>query len=96
MVISMQNNSDEPAFSAPQNGPDGQTQYGMSLRDWFAGKALLAGILADPENDCDFFLRDGRRNDGSWGAVPAKTIAISCYAMADAMMEARKWQGNEE
>lgn len=75
-MISMQNNSDEPAFPAPQNGPDGQTQYGMSLRDWFAGKALF-GMLADPE--C--------------GTVPAKTIAISCYAMADAMMEARKKLG---
>ena len=35
-------NDGGPAFAAPQNGPDGCTQYGMSLRAWLAGQALAA------------------------------------------------------
>ena len=48
-------------------------QPGMSLRDWFAGKAL-SGMLADPDG----------------GRASCKSIARSCYAVADAMMEARE------
>ncbi len=40
-------NDGGPAFPAPMNGPDGRTQHGMKLRDWFAGQALAA-VLVSP------------------------------------------------
>ena len=49
-------------------------QRGMSLRDYFAAKAmqgLLAGLLAD-------------RMDVKW-----QSIAVDAYRQADAMLEAR-------
>jgi hypothetical protein len=47
---------------------------GMSLRDWFAGQAMM-GIIAHPGNvDCE-----GGRH-----------FAKTAYEMADAMLEARK------
>lgn len=58
-----------PAFPMPNS------QYqGMTLRDWFAGQALVeyAGLV-------DFKM------DGT-----AKYVAQACYHMADAMLEARK------
>lgn len=39
-------NDGGPAFPAPMNGPDGRTQHGMTLRDYFAAQAL-AGIDND-------------------------------------------------
>ena len=33
-------NDGGPAFPAPMNGPDGRTQHGMTLRDYFAAQAL--------------------------------------------------------
>ena len=66
----------EPAF--PGLHPSKECHYqdaGMSLRDYFAAKAVQ-GLM-------------GR----VWGDAPAeelfKTWAISSYAMADAMLEAR-------
>jgi hypothetical protein len=41
-------NDGGPAFPAPMNGPDGRTQHGMTLRDYFAGQAL-AGFCAVPD-----------------------------------------------
>jgi hypothetical protein len=49
----------------------------MTLRDWFAGKAV-AGILAHPESD--------------YAPLSSKNIsdaAIDAYRIADAMIEAR-------
>jgi len=40
-------NDGGPAFPAPMNGPDGRTQHGMTLRDYFAGQALAA-VLVSP------------------------------------------------
>lgn len=68
----MNNRNDEAAFPVPMGQTD-ERQSGMSLRDWFAGKALC-GMLADPDG----------------GRASCKSIALSCYAVADAMMEARK------
>ena len=60
-----------------QEGDRGYTgcfSNGMSLRDWFAGQAL-SGYLSDP----DLMLNDD--------SIPR--IASGCYAIADAMIEAR-------
>lgn len=77
-----EDNDGGPAFPGGElrfDDADCTTPYyaGMSLRDWFAGQAL-AGMMAS--------------ND----AVPVGTLdprgllASSAYAMADAMLKARK------
>ena len=61
-----------PAFPSGRRfeGAEGwQTEDGMTLRDYFAAKAMQG-------------LMDA--------AMPAVDIAVEAYAMADAMMEARK------
>jgi hypothetical protein len=52
---------------------------GMSLRDWFAGQALVGGLASGLTID---------------GASPEhrQALAMTVYAIADAMMEARKVQ----
>lgn len=68
-----QNKQQEPAFPyAFQFENEGGVSLGMSLRDYFAAKALT-GIMADQNM-----------------IAPNGEIAIACYAIADAMMEARK------
>ena len=58
-----------PAFPCEQQ--TNWTSAGMSLRDYFAAKAVQ-GLLASEVN------------------APLKVFAIRAYAVADAMMEARK------
>jgi len=71
----------EPAF--PVNSQGGTEIYsGMSLRDWFAGMAML-GIVAGQfaKNNPDFV----------W---PIEDIADEAYKQADAMLkikERKKW-----
>ena len=60
-----------PAF--PYHGPD-SGKVGMSLRDYFAAKAMQAHIV-------------GR---GEFADTNKRTIAECAYDMADAMLEARK------
>jgi len=53
------------------------SQSGMTLRDWFAGKAL-AGIMADQTVRLD--SKDG---------IGTKAIAEQSYWLADAMLKAK-------
>lgn len=62
-----------PAFPVGELGVNGH--YGMSLRDWFAGQALV-GIFA-------------YRAQHDVGLVP-REVAEDAYETADAMLEARK------
>ena len=65
-----------PAF--PQEATSAQGKhywFGMSLRDWFAGQALV-GICAHPNNTSAKLSRED--------------VALSSYAMADAMLAARE------
>jgi len=57
---------------------------GMSLRDWFAGKAL-AGLLANPCGPIQANSMSG------WQFVncDASSVSAFCYAQADAMLKAR-------
>ena len=66
-----------PAFPLEQPHPDGGTFYsqGMSLRDYFAARAMQA-YLSDPAVE-------------SW-PENASHIAHTCYQVADAMLKARK------
>lgn len=75
-----------PAFPVPDTYlPNGQVQYGingMSLRDYFAAKAMQA-ILSNTE-----FLSQlaTKTKDGDTHTL---TVAIGAYEAADAMITAR-------
>jgi hypothetical protein len=68
-----------PAFPLPSTVSNGQVydceQYGMSLRDYFAAKAMQAWI----SSDCSMDKQTTR-----------ECISECSYAMADAMLEARE------
>jgi hypothetical protein len=64
-----------PGFT-DSNGHSSYPEYGMSLRDWFAGQAL-SGIYASQ------WFSDHTAGNGGAGA------ALSAYGAADAMMKAR-------
>jgi hypothetical protein len=77
MMMSFDNDGG-PAFPVPTDMSAGEAFYlatsGMSLRDWFAGQALI-GICAH---------RD------TWGLPDVPTVARQAYRLADAMLEARE------
>jgi hypothetical protein len=60
---------------------DGYTQYGMSLRDWFAVFALQ-GLLAS-----------GGMPRTAWEPIAPDHAAEQAYFLADAMLKARNTQG---
>jgi hypothetical protein len=67
----------------------GDPNQGMTLRDYFAAKAMQ-GIICAPNADNDtapaVYLSDGLGfSDGMRGR-----IAVAAYAMADAMLKARQ------
>jgi len=63
----------ESAF--PSHGSMGEVAHeGMTLRDYFAAKAMMA-IIAHPDSD---------------GDKPPAVFAKTAYVMADAMMKARE------
>ena len=67
-----------PAFPVPDLHP-GAVQVGssgMSLRDWFAGQALVAGGTG--------------RMPGAIEVVNPHDVAKKCYTYADAMLRARE------
>ena len=71
--------NDIPAFPAPA-GVAHITEQGMTLRDYFAGKALQ-GLLANPKLQNEI-IKNGGCHSG-W-------IETSAWAFADEMMKARK------
>ena len=76
-------NDGGPAFPVPdtyhQNGQVEYVAVGMSLRDWFAGQALM-GWAAGRSNEEAFIPG---KDDGDWEAE-------ACYRYADAMLRARE------
>lgn len=79
-------NDGGPAFPSPACG-DWSPEYGMMLRDWFAGKFLVGAAgdntpldvsVAADQYDVDAALM------AHWGAV-----ARAAYIAADAMLAAR-------
>jgi hypothetical protein len=69
-----------PAFPLliEEEGCASQAYLGMTLRDWFAGQAMIGAFSA--------FSREWHNpND-----YQIKAIANNAYRIADAMMEARK------
>lgn len=71
-----QQNTGGPAF--PHSTIDGHTEYGMTLRDYFAGQAL-AGIAANSYTPWTPDAAD----------ISDETLAKSAYDLADAMLAAR-------
>lgn len=63
---------------------DDAHQPGMTLRDWFAGQALVGRsfIVADPHDDLTTV--------SGLNLMTAEGMAASCYELADAMLAARK------
>lgn len=62
-------------------------ESGMSLRDWFAGKAMQAALITDtvPGEACDALIEASMRA----GRDPVDQIALNAYECADAMLRAR-------
>ena len=71
-----------PAFPV-REGMLEKTQTGMSLRDYFAAKAMHAAITS--EDALSIFGQRAKAN----GLDPVDLVAHSSYAMADAMLKAR-------
>jgi len=63
----------EPAFPI-QDAYSMSTEQGMTLRDYFAAKAMMA-VIARPDSD---------------GNKPPSAFAKTAYVMADAMLKARE------
>ena len=72
-------NDGGPAFPTPQIG-EYNPQFGMSLRDYFAGQALT-GLL--PQDGVRLSARKNNPNEES------KYIAAAAYQIADAMLAER-------
>lgn len=78
-----------PAF--PLNSPSGSLEYmpardGMSLRDWFAGQALVGltyKLLSNEVADLSHCVKAG--------GIEAR----AAYQLADAMLDVRKANGGE-
>jgi len=77
-----------PAF--PVSAPN-YTQFGMTLRDYFAAKALL-GLIAEPvprDRDGETTVTTMLRHAGATVSTPAHAFALCAYALADAMLAER-------
>jgi len=71
--------SNPPAFPTHPDG-DGHSDYaGMTLRDWFAGQALVSLATTNHGNDW-----------GLSGKEHGPICARKAYAIADAMLAARE------
>jgi hypothetical protein len=82
------NDLNEPAFPCPADRfPDGvldaQRSEGMSLRDYFAAKAMAA-MTSDMERSISLCTAGVKAGHGY-----AMEVALQSYDMADAMLEAR-------
>ena len=74
--MSLQNPSAFPWYFPADGRVGSAAETGMTLRDYFAGQAL-AGWVSDP-------------GVGAADAAQRQNLAEICYAIADAMLEARK------
>ena len=80
-----------PAFPATSWTKDGDfigDNQGMTLRDYFAAKAMHAHLITDtvPGEACDALVEAAVRA----GRDPIYQIAVNAYDCADAMLKARQ------
>ncbi|CAM2167922.1 conserved hypothetical protein [Burkholderia latens] len=78
-----------PCHTNPRPGTLNEAPQGMTLRDYFAAKALT-GLLAEPisEGVAPSSIHCTPNFDAE-GAQPGDRIAAAAYALADAMLRAR-------
>jgi hypothetical protein len=75
------------------NGPaeyDSEDQDGMSLRDWFAGKAMQAEMITTFSDATPGAADAFSEAAAAAGRTPNEHLAANAYAIADAMLRARK------
>jgi hypothetical protein len=83
----------EPAFPVPSELCQGLTveqRRGMTLRDYFAAKALDALILASSTNENMVALLLERAKTNNFDTPTEDWLAYSAYAQADAMLKVRE------
>lgn len=68
-----------PGIAVDHAGDTYHGPYGMSLRDWFAGQALVGSML--------MLGMDNEALD-----LSPKAVADHCFSLADAMLKAREAQ----
>jgi hypothetical protein len=68
-------------------------QYGMTLRDWFAGQALGSILKSCGDLWCYYDQNAGSKGDND---IPSpRAVASYTYELADAMLAARKGGSND-
>lgn len=84
-------NDGGPAFPVPEMGirdfGDASVYAGMTLRDYFAAKAMHAHLITDtvPGPACDALVDAAFK----FGRDPIHHLALNCYEVADFMLLAR-------
>jgi hypothetical protein len=76
-----------PLYLGVYNEPKPKHNHGMSLRDYFAAKALLGILSSSDDVLCNSTTSEGKAIERR---VYAAEIAESSYRFADAMIAARK------
>ncbi len=72
--------TDKGKLAGLQTGPSSGWETGLSIRDYFAAKAMQAAFCSDT-----VAARDGRYDETNW----AEVVALNAYEMADAMLKER-------
>lgn len=87
-------NDGGPAFPCMERGGNGLdlTHAGMSLRDYFAAKAMHA-LVVEPPWEHGSTASVHKWSEGFTGNNPLDRFAFASYAMADAMLAARQKGG---
>jgi hypothetical protein len=75
-----------PAYPSPRWEGWGSPQEGMTLRDYFAAKAMQAFITLHEEA----LNRDGACYDWSKDGSSSEIVSEQAYGVADAMLHARE------
>ena len=73
-----------PAFPRPFSGTTQYAQAGMTLRDYFAAKAMPVAM--------ETLRQDWTKDDGDswyWNKTEIEMLAEKSYALADLMLKAR-------
>jgi len=65
-----------PCLGDVRHNPEFETDWGMSLRDYYAGECLTGYLSSDEHGDFG-------------GHKTAKSLANSCFEIADAMLKER-------
>jgi hypothetical protein len=77
-----------PAF--PREADEAPDQRGMSLRDYFAAKALVAEIMTTCSDATPESAEDAVRAARKAGLTITEHLAQNAYTWADAMLRARE------